>query len=173
LKTVLVVVAGLLAVSLASLAGVIVWARGHVPTESAWDDPAIASCEWLAQQEDVFPAQEYRRVSASIEGSRVLLAFTVEALHTKPEPLTKICEFELNDTTVLFARPKSAANCDAEVAAVKAGQRSQALKVQLDTCIDRMKQHLDALLSQLQTELPLALTGVYPIDRAKTRLSFN
>ena len=172
MKTALVVIAAVLAACLISLAGVVIWGRSHI-TETAWDDPAVASCEWLALREDVYPAQEYRRVDALIEGNRVSLTFTVEALNTKPELQTKICEFELNGTTVLFARPKSNVNCDAELAAVRAGGQSAILRKRLEACKNEMEQHLSVLLGQLKTELPLTLTGVYPIAREKTKLSFN
>ena len=143
----------------------------------AFDDPAVAACEWMTQHYDVLPAQEYRRVSASLSGNTVKLTYQVAALNTAPEAHTKICRFERQGKSILFERPKPPAGCDkvredatAAVAFPRTDPRRGAIAVALQDCMDKLQAALNQSLAQISNEFPLMETGIYPIDPAKTAL---
>lgn len=144
----------------------------HAPTADAqWDDPAVAACEWLAQRQDVLPAQNYQRISAKIDGNSVVLAFHVSALNTAPEKMEKICSFEMSGSHIVFVREK-AGDCDTELAAYRKAFNWET-RAPLQECSDRMTAVLHRLESQIVTELPLVMTGIYPIDPTKTKLQIQ
>lgn len=140
---------------------------------AAFDDPAVAVCEWVVKNYDGTPGIEsYKRISASVDHREVHLEFETSALNTAPVRATRDCAFRLqNDGFVFDDPPPSPANCDAELAAYKKSWAPQVSEA-LEDCRQRLEAELDRLSRILAfRDFPLIQTGIYPIPAERTKLA--
>lgn len=142
----------------------------------AFDDPAIAVCEQVAKAEQP-PNTVYRRVSATIEGRKVLLHFEVSILNTAPKGREKICEFKAdanaNKFTFVPDIPPRHAVCDElEKQTDEQSRRKSAAVLRADLAILEMCEKTLRLQKALllRVRRTLADTGIHPIAATDTEL---
>lgn len=150
---------------------------------AAYDDPAVAVCEFSwAKGEDLAQAG-IRRVGAVIAGDTVTLSYEQSVLNTKPQTSDQICHFDADirgELSLRFDRSARVDECSEITDRVKAailqfGSKSaeaRAFVTPLTDCQPILKAAYDLEMDRLKTiSLPLLMMGIYPIKPENTELN--
>lgn len=151
-----------------------------------YDDPAVAVCEWELKNTKIPPEAEYRRESASIDGSTVIITYSTSVLKTRPIEADYACEFEEGEGGFIFAYsppPDISKECAGPLARHDHTLFLQSTgtpvdpelyretKAEADECISRAKEAMRGIAAYLDAYTTLSSMGIYPIDPEMTELS--
>jgi hypothetical protein len=73
----------------------------------AYDDPAVAVCEWFVKDHSLDSDANYIRNSAAVEGSTVVLKFSTAPRNTKPKVQDYTCIFQRDEQGQFILKPES------------------------------------------------------------------
>lgn len=148
----------------------------------AFDDPAVAACEFTLIKGRYIPAPAYERINAMISGTTVTIRYRTSVLNTAPRERELVCHFAL-DTAGRFGlvAPVDAAaqacgeNLPALIERAKKAVRNSseyhAVKSEMERCLPIMKADAANQANYLrEVALPLTQSGIYPVAPEDTAL---
>lgn len=151
-------------------------------TASAFDDPAVAVCEYSWTRGADLAQAGIRRVSEDISGDTVTLTYEQSVLNTKPQVTEQICHFQADmrgELTLKFEPYAGSVDCldvtsRAKAAILQFGSQSteaQAFAKPLNDCLPVLQAANDLEADRLSNvSLPLLMMGIYPIKPESSEL---
>ena len=147
----------------------------------AYDDPAVAVCQFAAFGGRDPAKDGFDRVAAEIDGSNVILTFGKSVLNTKPKLTEMSCRFEFGAGGIRLVGPHFPDEVRACIAILDeaptklynmgtANKLYPAYKAKVETCEEQAGTALIELSAFRDIERLLTGLGIYPIDPSDTEM---
>jgi hypothetical protein len=147
----------------------------------AYDDPAVAVCQFVAFGGRDPAKDGFERVAAKIDGSDVILTFGKSVLNTKPKLTEMTCRFEAGAGGIRLAGPSFPDEVKACIQVLDeaptklydmgtANKLYPAYKAKVDACQQTAGRAYVELTGFRDVERLLVGLGIYPIDPADTEM---
>ncbi|RRI02297.1 hypothetical protein EH240_12580 [Mesorhizobium tamadayense] len=156
---------------------------GAVTEAEAYDDPAVAVCEFAWAQGADLAQAGIKRVATDISGDTVRLTYEQSVLNTKPKTIDQTCQFEADmrgDLKLKFESAPRVLECNeivekAKAAILQFGAQSteaRAFMQPVTDCQPVLKSALEIEQDRLRNvSFPLLMMGIYPINPKDTELN--
>jgi hypothetical protein len=150
----------------------------------AYDDPAVAVCQFAAFGGRDPAKDGFERVDAKIDGPDVFLAFAKSVLNTKPKLTEMSCRFESGAGGIRLVGPSFPEEIRECVAVLDeaptklyslgtANKLYPAYKAKVEACLETAGGAQAELSAFRDVERLLTALGIYPIDPADTELRLS
>ena len=148
---------------------------------AAYDDPAVAVCQFVAFAGRDPAKDGFERVAAKIDRSEVILTFGKSVLNTKPKLTDVTCRFESGTGGIRLVGPHFPDDVQSCIAILDeaptklydmgtANKLYPAYKAKVEACEERAGTALVELSAFRDAERLLSGLGIYPIDPADTEI---
>jgi hypothetical protein len=147
----------------------------------AYDDPAVAVCQFVAFGGRDPAKDGFERVAAEIDGSDVILTFGKSVLNTKPKLTEMSCQFESGAGGIRLAGPSFSDEVQSCIAVLDeaptklydmgtANKLYPAYKAKVEACEQIAGAAFVELNAFRDIERLLTGLGIYPIDPVDTEM---